>query len=188
MGISMPSARQPKLSTRVYAVFVYPHTHPERSSRRPILGIWAPLFFGLGAICFGMFYVGSQVRQQGLLRACLLLPVVFATGISLCINNTKAVLEACCGHISPFIRTPKVGITNSIPQKSTGYAIPANRIINIIEYMFLFVYIACLGICIEQDRWRHVPMILLFCGAFATPLWSRAQMMRLTDQRTRTMS
>ena len=68
------------------------------------------LFFGLGAICFGMFYVG--VKPQKLLRACYCrsyLPQVLAY-----VSTTQGVLEACCGHISPFIRTPKVGITNSI--------------------------------------------------------------------------
>ncbi|MGB0645800.1 MAG: glycosyltransferase [Bradymonadia bacterium] len=144
------------------------------------------LFFGLGAACFGMFYVGSQIRQQRLFRACLLLPIVFATGIGLCINNTKAVLEAFCGHISPFIRTPKTGMVHDTPQSGTSYTIPTGKIIHVIEYSFLCVYIACLGICIKQEQWRHLPLIILFCAAFATPLWAQAQMLNPTGQRSRT--
>lgn len=129
--------------------------------------------FLIGALCFGLFYVGSQINQQPLYRACLLLPVVFALGLSLCLNNTRAVIEALLGHSSPFIRTPKLGEGSHSTTGAVAYKVPTSTITRIIETILLGLYIACLIDCLCFERWHHLPLILLFCAAFSAHQWTK---------------
>ncbi len=128
--------------------------------------------FLIGAICFGLFYVGSQIRQQPLYRACLLLPVVFAIGLGLCINNSRAVLEGLARHTSPFIRTPKRGSEPIMNKTRRFYTVPSSRLIDITEVGLLSIYLVCFIHCVRQSQWHHLPLISLFCAAFSAKIWT----------------
>jgi cellulose synthase/poly-beta-1,6-N-acetylglucosamine synthase-like glycosyltransferase len=69
-----------------------------------------PLFFA--ATCsVGSFYVVAQREIYADWRQRLkYLPFLMSIGIGLCVNNTRAVLEAIFGKQSEFARTPKYGI------------------------------------------------------------------------------
>lgn len=134
--------------------------------------------FLIGAISFGLFYVGSQIKQQPLYRACLLLPIVFAIGLGLCINNTRAVLEALARHASPFIRTPKHGDDSTLNRRRRVYKVPSSRLIDIAELGLLSIYLVCLVHCIRHDQWHHLPLIILFCAAFSANLWTRLALIK----------
>ena len=57
------------------------------------------------------FYIVSQRELYPDWRSRLkYLPVLMSIGIGLCVNNTRAVLEAVFGRQSEFTRTPKYGI------------------------------------------------------------------------------
>ncbi len=129
--------------------------------------------FLIGAMCFGLFYVGSQFKQQPLYRACLLLPVVFAIGLGLCINNTRAVLEALARHTSPFIRTPKHGSDLAMNKPRRLYKVPSSKLIDIIEVGLLSIYLVCFVHCVRHSQWHHLPLIVLFCAAFSANLWTK---------------
>jgi cellulose synthase/poly-beta-1,6-N-acetylglucosamine synthase-like glycosyltransferase len=134
--------------------------------------------FLTGALCFGLFYVGSQINQQPLYRAFLLLPVVFALGLGLCLNNTRAVIEALLGHTSAFIRTPKLGEDSTITASTAAYKVPTSKITRFVETVLLGLYIACLIYCISSERWHHLPLILLFCAAFSSHQWTKIPWLR----------
>ena len=75
-----------------------------------MLLIDVPLFFAATA-SVGNFYVVSQRELYSDWRQRLkYLPFLMSIGIGLCINNTRAVLEAIFGKQSEFERTPKYGI------------------------------------------------------------------------------
>jgi cellulose synthase/poly-beta-1,6-N-acetylglucosamine synthase-like glycosyltransferase len=75
-----------------------------------MLLIDVPLFFAATA-SVGNFYVVSQRELYTDWRQRLkYLPFLMSIGIGLCINNTRAVLEALFGKQSEFARTPKYGI------------------------------------------------------------------------------
>ena len=69
-----------------------------------------PLFFA-ATMSFFNFYMVSQRELYPDWRARLkYLPFLMSIGIGLCINNTRAVLEALFKNESEFARTPKYGI------------------------------------------------------------------------------
>jgi cellulose synthase/poly-beta-1,6-N-acetylglucosamine synthase-like glycosyltransferase len=75
-----------------------------------MLLIDVPLFFAATA-SVGNFYIVSQRELYTDWRQRLkYLPFLMSIGIGLCVNNTRAVLEAMFGKESEFARTPKYGI------------------------------------------------------------------------------
>jgi cellulose synthase/poly-beta-1,6-N-acetylglucosamine synthase-like glycosyltransferase len=75
-----------------------------------MLLIDVPLFFAATA-SVGNFYVVSQRELYADWRQRLrYVPFLMSIGIGLCVNNTRAVLEAIFGKQSEFNRTPKYGI------------------------------------------------------------------------------
>jgi cellulose synthase/poly-beta-1,6-N-acetylglucosamine synthase-like glycosyltransferase len=75
-----------------------------------MLLIDVPLFFA-ATMSVGNFYVVSQRELYSDWRQRLkYLPFLMSIGIGLCVNNTRAVLEALFGKQSEFARTPKYGI------------------------------------------------------------------------------
>jgi cellulose synthase/poly-beta-1,6-N-acetylglucosamine synthase-like glycosyltransferase len=69
-----------------------------------------PLFFA-ATMSVGNFYVVSQRELYSDWRQRLrYLPFLMSIGIGLCVNNTRAVLEALFRRESEFARTPKYGI------------------------------------------------------------------------------
>ena len=127
--------------------------------------------FLVGSCCFGLFYLGSQREQQPLMRTCALLPFVFALGLSLCLNNSKAVIEALLGQISPFVRTPKSGSLGQKLSLNTRYLVDSNRTLNLIESLMLIVYAGALGVSIHHGIWQHVPLLSLFIAGFSVRFW-----------------
>jgi len=68
-----------------------------------------PLFV-FTSLSHGLYYIYGQHRLGANLGARIaIMPLVFATSIGLCVNNTRAVLEALAGRVSGFVRTPKSG-------------------------------------------------------------------------------
>src|SRR4029077_4761879 len=86
---------------------------------REVLMIDFPLFFGT-TLSVASFYLASQreiarLRDPGTepripWRVLGRLPLVMSIGIGLCVNQTRAVLEALLGRETEFVRTPKHGI------------------------------------------------------------------------------
>ena len=75
-----------------------------------MLLIDVPLF-AAATLSVGNFYVVSQRELYADWRQRLkYLPFLMSIGLGLCVNNTKAVLEAVFGKQSEFARTPKYGI------------------------------------------------------------------------------
>jgi cellulose synthase/poly-beta-1,6-N-acetylglucosamine synthase-like glycosyltransferase len=69
-----------------------------------------PLFFA-ATFSIGNFYVVSQRELYADWRQRLkYLPFLMSIGIGLCVNNSRAVIEAIFGKHSEFARTPKYGI------------------------------------------------------------------------------
>jgi cellulose synthase/poly-beta-1,6-N-acetylglucosamine synthase-like glycosyltransferase len=75
-----------------------------------MLLIDVPLFFA-ATMSFFNFYMVSQRELHADWRSRLkYLPLLMSIGIGLCVNNTRAVLEALFHKESEFARTPKYGI------------------------------------------------------------------------------
>ena len=89
----------------------------------PVLSIrsqlgWERLFiidlplFSFATMAISGFYITSQrVLYPDWPRQIKYLPMLMAIGMSLCINNTRAVIEGLVGYQTDFLRTPKYGLT-----------------------------------------------------------------------------
>ena len=78
-----------------------------------LLIIDLPLF-SFATMAISGFYLASQrALYPDWKRQIKLLPMLMAMGMSLCINNTRAVIEGWIGYETPFLRTPKYGVTNA---------------------------------------------------------------------------
>ena len=128
--------------------------------------------FLVGSLCFAAFYVGSQRCHQPIRRSILLLPVVFAIGLSLCLNNSRAVLEAIFNQISPFVRTPKLGDVDQRTVMKHSYASQSHLPLLHFENLMLVFYSGALLVSIHQGAWQHLPILLLFIAGFSSRYWS----------------
>ncbi len=73
--------------------------------------------FAAATLSVSTFYIFCQKEVYANWPARLkYLPPLMWVGVGLCINNSKAVLEALFNHQTPFTRTPKYGIENSNDQ------------------------------------------------------------------------
>jgi cellulose synthase/poly-beta-1,6-N-acetylglucosamine synthase-like glycosyltransferase len=80
------------------------------TGRTEMLLIDLPMFLA-ATMSVANFYIVSQRELHSDWRQRLkYLPFLMSIGIGLCVNNTKAVLEALFGKPSEFARTPKYGI------------------------------------------------------------------------------
>ncbi|HEY3359100.1 MAG TPA: cellulose synthase family protein [Polyangia bacterium] len=80
---------------------------------REVLMIDLPLFFGT-TVSIASFYIASEREidptQGRLWKTVRQLPLVLSLGIGLCVNQTRAVIEAMIGRETEFVRTPKHGV------------------------------------------------------------------------------
>jgi cellulose synthase/poly-beta-1,6-N-acetylglucosamine synthase-like glycosyltransferase len=75
-----------------------------------MLLIDVPLFFAATASVCNFYMVSQRELYTDWKRRLRYLPFLMSIGIGLCVNNTRAVLEAVFGKQSEFARTPKYGI------------------------------------------------------------------------------
>jgi cellulose synthase/poly-beta-1,6-N-acetylglucosamine synthase-like glycosyltransferase len=147
---------------------------------REVLMIDFPLFFGT-TLSVASFYLASQ-REIALLRdpngkprfqwrVLARLPLVLSVGIGLCVNQTRAVLEALAGKETEFVRTPKHGVG------SVGVVAKADRswwskkyhsaksITPFLELGMAGYFVIAIGVAIDHGHYMSLPFLGLFlCG------------------------
>jgi len=68
--------------------------------------------FSFATMAISGYYMASQrALYPDWKRQIKYLPMLMAVGMSLCINNTRAVIEGLIGYQSSFLRTPKYGVS-----------------------------------------------------------------------------
>ena len=113
------------------------------------------------------------------------LPFVVAIGIGLCINNSKAVLEAVIRKESPFNRTPKYNVSDGERTSMSdrvknvfGNVYRTKKIdaVSLIELTLAVYMTYAVYFTYENDLYFSLPLILLFqIGFFYTSLLSIVQ-------------
>ena len=123
-----------------------------------------PLFSMATMAISGFYLVSQKALYVDWKKQIKFLPALMAVGISLCINNARAVLEALIGHQSSFRRTPKYGVD----KKRT----PGGKYVG--EKTFLAgleISMALYFATILQEAWSvglyfGIPFLLLFQTGF----------------------
>ncbi|MCD6499167.1 MAG: glycosyltransferase family 2 protein [Deltaproteobacteria bacterium] len=134
---------------------------------REVLIIDLPLFMGT-TFSVAMFYWITQ-REEGNTSAWRVIgriPLVLSVGIGLCVNQTRAVLEALTGKPSEFVRTPKTGVVNRF-QKWTRVRYRSKLTwVSIVELLLGVYFLVTLVVAARGGHWLSVPFIFLFFLGF----------------------
>jgi cellulose synthase/poly-beta-1,6-N-acetylglucosamine synthase-like glycosyltransferase len=139
-----------------------------RHGWREVLLIDLPLFFGT-TLSIASFYITSQREVNRDWRKTIKrLPLMMSLGIGLCINQTRAVVEALVGHTSgEFVRTPKHGVVRRFEGWTAKRYRAAKTLIPFAE-VFLAVYFAfAMVIAMIAGHYISMPFLLLFFLGFA---------------------
>jgi cellulose synthase/poly-beta-1,6-N-acetylglucosamine synthase-like glycosyltransferase len=137
-----------------------------------VLTIDLPLFFGT-TLSIASFYIMSE-REIALLRggparipwsALKRLPLVMSLGIGLCVNQTRAVLEALMGRETEFVRTPKHGIRGKLESWSSKKYRAAKSITPFIEVALAAYFLEAMLVAFQHGHYLSMPFLALFlCG------------------------
>jgi cellulose synthase/poly-beta-1,6-N-acetylglucosamine synthase-like glycosyltransferase len=147
---------------------------------REVLLIDLPLFFGTTA-SVASFYLASQreiarmagpgERRRSLWLAVKRLPLVMSIGIGLCVNQTRAVLEALAGRETEFVRTPKHGIRGKLESWSGKKYRAAKSLTPFIELLMAGYFVLSLGVAIDHHHYISIPFLCLFLCGFGYVGW-----------------
>src|SRR6187551_1529657 len=127
-----------------------------------MLIIDVPLFCAATA-SIGVFYVKAQRELYGDWRQRLkYLPFLMSIGIGLCVNNTRAVLEAIFGKQSEFARTPKYGIERASDEwvgKKYHQTVGVQPIIEVVLGLY---FTATVYYALANGIYGTLPFLMLF--------------------------
>jgi cellulose synthase/poly-beta-1,6-N-acetylglucosamine synthase-like glycosyltransferase len=136
---------------------------------REVLMIDLPLFFGT-TVSIASFYIASEREidpQKGVWRTIKRLPLVLSLGIGLCVNQTRAVLEALMGHETEFVRTPKHGVTTKSESWAAKKYKTARDIVPYVELALAAYFAVAMVVAGFGGHWMSMPFLALFLGGFA---------------------
>jgi cellulose synthase/poly-beta-1,6-N-acetylglucosamine synthase-like glycosyltransferase len=127
-----------------------------------MLLIDVPLFFA-ATMSVGYFYVVAQREIYPDWRQRLkYLPFLMSIGIGLCVNNTRAVLEAIFGQQSEFTRTPKYGIERDSDEWAGKKYHQSVGVQPIIELALGLYFTAVVFYALTNQIYATVPFLMLF--------------------------
>jgi cellulose synthase/poly-beta-1,6-N-acetylglucosamine synthase-like glycosyltransferase len=157
---------------------------------RSLEGIWAMLFdlslFVGATVSVLSFYVYAerQIDRRWYTKL-FYMPLLMAVGIGMCLNQSKAVIEALRGHESPFVRTPKYqvkGCERGDGWKDKRYGVRKNML-PVLELFFAAYFAIVVGYAVWHGLWLAVPFLSLFLWGFSfVGLKSVAQQRRKAEQ------
>jgi hypothetical protein len=139
-----------------------------RHGWREVLLIDLPLFFGT-TLSIASFYITSQREiNRDWRKTVRRLPLMMSLGIGLCINQTRAVVEALVGHTSgEFVRTPKHGVIRRFEGWTAKKYRAAKTLIPFAEVFFAVYFAFAMVIAMIAGHYISMPFLLLFFLGFA---------------------
>lgn len=144
----------------------------------PILEIrqqigWMKLFlidvplFAFSTVAISNFYLSSQREiYKDWKKQIKLLPLLMAIGMSLCLNNTRAVLEGWLGIQTPFERTPKYGITDKNIGTLDRFYAKKHQITAYFELAMAGYFIFAIYYAWHTEMYLGLPFLILFQVGF----------------------
>ncbi|MDB4965530.1 MAG: hypothetical protein JWN44_1219 [Myxococcales bacterium] len=134
---------------------------------REVLVIDLPLFFGT-TLSIATFYISSQREIQRHWKPTLRrLPLMMSLGIGLCINQTRAVIEALFGGSSgEFVRTPKHGVVRRFEGWTAKRYRATKTLIPFVEVLFALYFAVATVLAMHAGHFVSVPFMMLFTMGF----------------------
>jgi cellulose synthase/poly-beta-1,6-N-acetylglucosamine synthase-like glycosyltransferase len=134
---------------------------------REVMLIDLPLFFGT-TLSIASFYITSQREIQRNWKPTLRrLPLMMSLGIGLCINQTRAVIEALFDSESgEFVRTPKHGVVRRFEGWTAKKYRATKTLIPFVEVLFAVYFAVASFIAVAAGHYVSLPFMLLFTMGF----------------------
>jgi hypothetical protein len=143
---------------------------------REVLTIDLPLFFGT-TLSIASFYLASEREIDGMTRpgggrrlqwwVLKRLPLVMSLGIGLCVNQSRAVMEALLGRETDFVRTPKHGIRGRLESWSGKKYRAAKSLTPFLELALAAYFVVAIGFAFKNGHYLSLPFLMLFLYGFA---------------------
>lgn len=143
--------------------------------------LWLDIpIFCLATVSVASFYILSQNKNPyGFHRwyaFWLYIPMLMAVGIGLSVSNARAVWEGLRGIGSPFLRTPKYGISKNRIRTWAGSRYRLKQLsLPILELLAASLFLCVIYFCITTELWFSIPFVTLFLVGFsytgALTLW-----------------
>ncbi|MCK5113372.1 MAG: glycosyltransferase [Phycisphaerae bacterium] len=148
---------------------IYLRTDPGGGGGSMLEGFLSVVAITLGTASVMVFYAASQLVLFGDWRTVLkFMPAIMATAVGLCVSNTKAIIEACCGKKSEFVRTPKYGL--GLDGAGASYTAPrrkAKLVLPILEILMGVYMLVCAIHSVADVRMIFTtPFLLIFMFGF----------------------
>jgi cellulose synthase/poly-beta-1,6-N-acetylglucosamine synthase-like glycosyltransferase len=123
--------------------------------------------FSFATMAISGFYMASQRALYADWKTQIkYLPLLMALGMSLCVNNTRAVIEGWIGHQSSFLRTPKYGVgTPGDGLRSRKYA-SQKHLLALFELFMAAYFAVVLYKAWSIGLYFGLPFLLLFHTGF----------------------
>ncbi len=136
-------------------------------TRSIFVSIMATLFTiaTFGPMTFYAF-AQKQLYPNDWKRRILHVPLMMIVGCGIAVNNTRGFIEAIIGKQSPFVRTPKHGITSrSDKWKNKNYHAKVDYM-TIFELLFAGYAITTIIVALITKRYLVIPFLLIYTISF----------------------
>lgn len=139
-------------------------------------------FFTAATLSVIAFYVcGQKELHRDWWKKLLVIPALMITGIGLCVNNARAVVEGLCKHQSEFVRTPKLGVGASPAAKASVSYRAWRGIVPYVELALGAYFTVILIQLLLAHQWSTIPFVIVFQLGFVLvgllslfqPQWDR---------------
>jgi cellulose synthase/poly-beta-1,6-N-acetylglucosamine synthase-like glycosyltransferase len=141
-----------------------------------MLLIDVPLFFAATMSIANFYTVCQRELYRDWVARLKYLPFLMAIGIGLCVNNSRAVLEALLGRASDFNRTPKYGIESAGDEWIGKKYHQSMAVQPVIELGLGFYFTATVFYALANQIYGTLPFLMLFqVGFLYTGLLSLVQ-------------
>ena len=124
-----------------------------------------PLFSMATMAVSGFYLASQQALYKDWKTSIKYLPLLMGVGISLCVNNARAVFEGLIGYQTGFHRTPKYGATGETRALGAKYA-GAKTIIAAIELMMAVYFVFVIAKAWSIGMYAGIPFLMLFHAGF----------------------
>jgi hypothetical protein len=135
---------------------------------REVVLIDLPLFFGTTMSVISFYVVATrEVNPVGWKNKIKYLPLMLSVGIGLCINQTRAVLEALFGRETEFVRTPKHGVARKDEDWTRKKYRAMKNLVPFFELIMALYFAATIFVAADGGHFISLPFLLLFFVGFS---------------------
>ena len=87
-------------------------------------------------------------------------------GIGLCVNQSRAVIEALLGRQTEFVRTPKHGVKSRLESWTAKKYRSARNLTPYIELAFAAYFVAAMAVAVRGGHYVSMPFLAMFLVGF----------------------